>query len=221
MGSRIREGIREHGVYGEKNLTYGPFVALLYELFDAKFVFIRRDGRDVVRSLIDWHDRMFGSIYRECRAPGNLTPRALEAAAGLLVHEDSSDFSRPRPLEGAPWYDEWDEFSRFEMCAYYWDTVNRLYADRLELLPKDAWIDIDYTSVEADDVMRVASFCGLEGLDDGVVETMLTKRINSLAERVGDLEAFPGWENWDPHLTERYWRIAGETMRRFGYRDPR
>ena len=50
---RVQEGLRQHGVYGEKSITYGPFVPSLYEALGCKFVFLKRDGRDVVRSLIN------------------------------------------------------------------------------------------------------------------------------------------------------------------------
>jgi len=92
--ARAVERLEEVEVYGEKNVTYGPFVEKLYKRLDCRFVLITRDGRDVVRSLINWHEARFGTIYRECREPGNLMPEAVLAAARLPVHLDTSDYAR-------------------------------------------------------------------------------------------------------------------------------
>ena len=44
----------------EKNVTFGPFIDRLATLSDVRFLFVYRDGRDVVTSLINWHDHLFG-----------------------------------------------------------------------------------------------------------------------------------------------------------------
>ena len=63
---RVQRGLAEHEVYGEKNVTYGPFIPELHAQTGARFVCMKRDGRDVVRSMLDWHDALFGNVYREC-----------------------------------------------------------------------------------------------------------------------------------------------------------
>ena len=35
-------------IYGEKNVTYGPFIRQLHQQLDARFILLTRDGRDVV-----------------------------------------------------------------------------------------------------------------------------------------------------------------------------
>ncbi len=78
---RVREGLARNEIYGEKNVTYGPFIPHLHELTGCKFILLRRDGRDVVRSLMDWHDRMFGNVFRGCADPGDLSQGAVNAIA--------------------------------------------------------------------------------------------------------------------------------------------
>jgi len=214
---RVRYNLNKVEIYGEKNVTYGPFIDLLYKLLGCKFVFIKRDGRDVVRSLNDWHERIFGTIYRECIELGNLSPLAVTNAAGLPVHLDTSDYSRPRPLPGTPFYNDWENFSRVEMCAYYWSYINDLYLNNLEKIPPEAWVDIDYTSPGADDILRVGEFLGLKGLSRRRIQTMLEKKINSLRDRIGEEKTFPEWQNWDSGLRRRFDRIAANTMQYMGY----
>lgn len=204
-------------VYGEKNVTYGPFIDRLHERLGARFVYIRRDGRDVVRSLMDWHERMFGTIYRECEDPGNLSPRAAQEAGALPIHRDTSDYSRPRPLPGEALALEWEHLSREEMCAYYWATANRIYRDQLAKLPSEAYFELDYTRAGTDDILAIGEFLGLDGLDRDAIESMLTGRINSLQERIGETDTYPDWRHWNSGQRDRFWRIAGPMMLELGY----
>ena len=214
---RVKEGLARTDIYGEKNLTYGPFITHLYEMLKCRFVFLKRDGRDVVRSLMDWHAEAFGEIYRECRDPGRLSRRALAAASRLPVHLDSSDYLRPRPLPGEPFHDEWDAFSREEMCAYYWARINNLYLDELSGISDGSWSTIDYTNPSAKDIFDVAQFLGLTGLSEDVVGNMLGKRINSLQDRFSEARSFPGWKDWDGRARRRFDRMAAGCMERLGY----
>jgi len=216
---RVHAAAATTRVYGEKNVTYGPFIPHLYQLTHCKFIFLKRDGRDVVRSLLDWHDCMFGDVYRECADPGELTPRALAAAASLPVHRDTSDFSRPRPTPGSAWDDHWETMSRFEMCAFYWATINDLYRDELDRLPHDAWFELDYTRPDPDDILAAADFCGLSGITRQLVQQLLANHINSLQDRAAGDPVHPRWMDWDARLRRSFHAIAGPTMQRLGFFD--
>lgn len=215
---RVRQALSRGGVYGEKNVTYGPFIRHLHEALGCRFVWVVRDGRDMVTSLVNWHDKKFGSVYRECREPGNLNAEAVRSAANLLVHLDASDYSRPRPPLDTPLGREWEGFSRAEMCAYYWSTINALYADELSRLPPQAWTRVDYTTPRADEVVGVARFCGLEGIGLEQVQSQLDRRINSLEDRgVTEAGRFPHWTGWDGGQRRRFDRLAAQSMERLGY----
>lgn len=220
---RVRAGQQTCGVYGEKNVTYAPFIPALYERLDCRFVFLIRDGREVVRSLIDWHNLKFGSIYRECRDPGTLNEIAKAAVRQLPAWADTSDYSRPRPRGNEPYADLWADFTRLEMCAYYWSRINELYLAQLTKLPASSWIMLDYTRPEPSQIERVVEFLELEGLDYETVRAMLDARINSLRDRgvttaEGDKKAF--WMQWESNEKLAFDEIAGETMRRLGYYPP-
>ena len=182
-------------VYGEKNVTLGPFIPYLDRMTRCKFVYVKRDGREVVRSLINWHNQMFGSIYRECKEEGDLTARAQDAVSKLPVEQDMSDYSRPRPGPDDIWCEKWANFTRLEMCAWYWSRINELFLDRLEALPGRNWIAVDYTWPKAQDVMRVARFLGLEGLSVQSAQAILDSRLNSLEDRIGENGLFPRWRD--------------------------
>jgi hypothetical protein len=207
----------EGRVYGEKQITLAPFIREIARQSDCQFVYVHRDGRDVVRSMIDWHDLMFGSIYRECRETGSITPAARQRAAALLVHNDSSDFSRIRPLPGDPFHAEWASMSRAEMSAYYWSRTNDLYADAFEAIEPGKVTRIDYTNAGAEGVLAAARMAGLKGLDLETVEEMLDARINSSVGRAGGGTRSAHWTSWSSSDRAAFERIAGDTMRRLGY----
>lgn len=206
------------GIYGEKDVTYAPFIRMIYEQTGCRFVFCHRDGRDMVRSLINWHERKFGSVYRECSEIGNLNTAAISSAANLSIGLDTSDYSRPRPAQGSPEDVEWESWNRAEMCAYYWSTVNELYLCEFANLPASAWIAVDYTAPTVDSVLKVAQFLGLEGLDRVNVQHSLDRRINSLEDRGEKADGgYPKWTEWDGGMRRRFDQRAASTMHRLGY----
>lgn len=215
---RVSAGIAAGGVYGEKNVTYAPFIRELHRILNCRFVFIHRDGRDVVRSHINWHNNKFGTIYREASDLGDVSDKAIMNSGTLPVHHDLSDYGRPRPLRGMLFFDEWEGFNRAQMCAYYWSRINELYLDQLAQIDRDDWISIDYTKPDAETVLRVAEFCGLEGLTLPYIREKLASRINSLKDR-GDEEvtSYPNWPNWDGKKRREFDEIASGTMQRLGY----
>ena len=217
---RVQEMLKSTEVYGEKNVTYAPFIPFLYQELECKFVFIKRDGRDVVRSLVNWHEQKHGNIYRDCRELGNISVEAIAAAASTPIHLDIMDYSRPRPQLGSPFYLEWEHFSRMEMCAYYWSFINELHLSQLEQLPADSWISIDYTRPSTKDVGDVFEFLGLSGFQQTEVQAMLNQRLNSNAERGVPSGTFPRWQDWDGRLRKNFDRIAAQTMSRLGYYTP-
>jgi hypothetical protein len=215
--SRVKEKLKEVEVYGEKNVTYGPFIPYLYETLQCKFVFIKRDGRDVTTSLVNWHEQKFGTIYRECKDPGDLSQIAIASVANLPVHMDTSDYSRPRPPKDDPLHQEWESLTRAEMCAYYWACINELYMRELRKIPNNMRIEVDYSNVTADDIMAVAEFCGLQGIKKDTAQKILDKKINSLSCRGNSSGTYPEWKNWDSGIRRRFDRIAFKTMYQLGY----
>lgn len=215
--ARSREFLEKYEVYGEKNVTYAPFITKIYEKLGCKFVFIKRDGRDVVTSLMNWHGHKFGTVYREARDNGILSNEIIQVAKNLLSYQDSSDFSRPRPLNDNPLYYEWMNLSRFEMCSYYWSYINDLYLSELSKIAKDAYIELDYTNITAEKVIEVGEFLGLQGLELENIKMMLDQKINSLEDRGHSQGMFPKWNEWNSLQREQFDKFASNTMYTLGY----
>jgi peptidoglycan/xylan/chitin deacetylase (PgdA/CDA1 family) len=212
---RLADALDKGRVYIEKHLSLIPFVPHLNELLDCKFIIPIRDGRDVVASMIGWHNQMFPIIYQECQDRPVLSERA-QSILDNQVGADTFDYSLPRPGKNDPWYEQWSSFSRFEMVAWYWSYVNEYLFNELEKLPKDRYLVVNYSNIDVDVIKQVYDFIGLSDFDIDEVAKLLDKKVNSLDDRVGERSLFPKWKDWDAILLQRFWDIAGDTMVRLG-----
>jgi len=209
--------LKEYEVYGEKNVTFAPFITKMYEKLGCKFVFLKRDGRDVVTSMMNWHEQKFGNFYKEASTKGNPSNEALISAQNLLAYQDTSDFARPRPQKNDPLYYTWSRLSRFEMCSYYWSYINELYLQELSKIPREAWFELDYTNITPKRMIELSEFLGLEGLDEKKIDSMLNQKINSLSDRGLTKGKFPNWNNWDSTKRDKFDKLAANTMYKLGY----
>ncbi len=214
---RIAEVMDKDMIYGEKNVTLGPFIPYLHEILKCKFIFLVRDGREVATSLMNWHNEAFGSIYRECKDEGPLSDLARNTVKKLPIELDTSDYSRPRPNAADPFFEEWPNMSRFEMVSWYWAFANRLILKNLSNVPKEDWVLFNYTDVKSNDIRRLFSFLGLEGFDEGKIQSLLYQKINSVEERFNMRPRFPHWKAWDANLLAQFNRISFDSMKLLGY----
>lgn len=215
--TRIVESHAKGLIHGEKNLTLIPFIPLLESNFRCKFIFVHRDGRKTVRSLLEWHNRLFGNIYRECSDIGECSETALKNAASLPIHLDTADYSRPRPNKNNPFYGNWMKLSRMEMCAWYWSEINMLAVTNLSKIPKDKWMAIDYSSPNTESIKGIIDFLGLEGISSDRIQNMLDSNINSIQNRTGEKRSYPVWDEWDEEEKDKFNYIANKTMKLLGY----
>ena len=221
VAAHVVSRLGRHGegglTYGEKHVHYGPFLDLIHEAHPCRVVHLHRDGRDVVRSMMDWHTGKFGDIYREAASSEPLSNEATTAAQQLPVHLDESDVARPRPRPESELHAIWHTLPRHEMAAWYWSECNRILLDQLDRLPASASRRIDLAD-GLDAVEGIFDFLGLERLPRGDLESTLGSRINSLDDRGSSSpRPFPRWQDWDSRGRDRFEWLAGRTMTRLGY----
>ena len=210
------EDTRAQGiVFGDKNASYLPFIPDLVSLWDARIIFLHRDGRDAVRSLMDWHKFKAGIYVREeDGVPGRT----------VAPEQDPWSYAYLRPRPGHPLHQEWKTLPLFEKCAWYWNEYNQVAIQQLQGLPDGNVHIIDLSSATVADMRAAFDFAGLEGFDAPRVEGMLGSRINSLQERTGREDEFPTWRYWDDGTMQAFMRHARPMMEYFSYwpgRDPR
>jgi len=104
VAPRVARALDQSKYYIEKHISFVPFVQHLADLFPCKFLIPVRDGRDVIRSLMDWHTRFMPIFYQECREPTDLGPEARKVLA-QQSGPDPFDYSLPRPDRHDPWFE--------------------------------------------------------------------------------------------------------------------
>lgn len=129
-GERIVDVLRRtrpigpaNDVYGEVNLQHTLIVPLVLEVFpDARFVWLTRDGRDVVASM----------YYRGWYAPPDQTGVPLYWQRARLQGDRTGDFTS----------EQWQQMDRFAKCCWLWSKYNTLIEDQLQQLDASRWLRV-------------------------------------------------------------------------------
>ena len=200
--------------YGDKNPNYLPFIPYIAELWDCKFLFPVRDGREVVRSLMDWHD-----FYNRKFSHSGVFAMKEDDPNSLIdsPEQDWWDYSRLRPNPGDLYFEEWQQLSRFEKCAWYWANFNKKALELFSELDNQHWLQVDMKSLDAFEMEQIFDFLSLDGFNTNQIEEMINARINSLQERAGLPDKFPRWTDWTQEQRNAFDRIAGDMMESMVY----
>ena len=202
----IQEALKKGKVYGDKNFNYVYFVEELAEMWDCKFLFLARDGRDVVRSAIDFH---------VTRGPGNHRYEDHQSYELAQPEDHFWDFSRIRPRMETEDFRKWRSFDDFEKFAWQWNAFNSLLLDKAEDIDsaRYRWIDMNDLTVKT--ARQIYEFLGLEGFRKERIEKLLGSKINrtNLAKKT----QFPNWKNWDEETTQKFDQIARPMMHKLKY----
>jgi len=205
--SWIKEKMSNAPLYeicGLKDPAIGPLIPYLDDVFDAKFVYLKRDGREVVRSLQNWNQQTSGMVYRECKEPVKYSQKAMKFIAEIESTPKMylTDVVKPRPKAGEPFAKEWPELSRIEMYAWHWMKVNRVIEDNIK--GRD-FIKVDINNKES--VFAMADYLGLKMSKD-TIANMLNSKINSTGKRGLGAGEYPHWSEWTPEQTTAYNRVV-------------
>jgi hypothetical protein len=123
---KTRSPVVEGNVYGESNQTLSLIIPILAQAFpDAKFVWLVRNGLDVVASTVgrQWytghsanHDR-----YDDC------PPLERAWIDGRIQGDRCHDVPEA----------QWEEMNPFARCCWYWSYINRTIDQDLQALAPD------------------------------------------------------------------------------------
>lgn len=197
-------------IYIDKNPNYLLFAKELVVNFNCKLIYLHRDGRDVVRSMMDWHDLVGKDIFTLAE-DGDDSER-------VLGEQFPWDYSLLRPKAAEPISTEWKHISRFEKCAWYWARYNEM---AINLLGKQEFagrifpVPMSTTSVE--EVRKAYEFIGLEGFDTDRINELLMTKINSPSWRSGKSNKFPKWQDWPANITDQFNTYALDIMKKLEY----
>jgi len=129
-------------------------IPFLYRLFpNAKFVFIQRDGRDNISSMMDG--------WRIGRTDGRFELSQFFGSFPDPVAINNGEFSE-WAFFLAPGWQAYNHASLEEVCAFQWISANRMALDARQLIPPAQWIHLRYEDIfERPVEMFRAAFAGL------------------------------------------------------------
>lgn len=182
----------------------------LHKLFpEAKFVFIQRDGRDNISSMIDgWrHGRSDGGFGLE-NFFGPFPP-------GVAINGGEFDewhFFLP------PGWREYNQASLEEVCAFQWISANRLALDAARDIPSAQWVHLRYEDLFVRPVeMFEQAFAQL----DLPFTADIRERCASLHQRPTSIvKGTPQKQKWrqhNPEAIERILPMIRPMMKELGY----
>lgn len=216
---QIQEVVGRSKIYGEKDLQVFDWLPHYRTLFNGRFVYVKRDGRDVVRSLLDYHTQVNGNFYREAPDEAPLSDGARHRLSDLPASAVLTERARPRPMPGDPWYDRWSELSRLQMTAWYWAHVSIAGLRHLQAMPPSRWRTIDTSNgIHVDQVQELFNFLEIEGFDADSVASVLDSGVNTIeAVARRSIERMPRWPQWPDAMRREFDEVAGAAMSELGF----
>lgn len=185
-------------LFVESNFGYYGLVDIIPNVYkNVRIVYIIRDGRDWVRSCMNW-----GYLYERGKI------RSLLAHTWLKADE----------LENDPYNEKWADMSRFEKVCWAWVRLNEFALTSLEntkqakLFKFEDIFQDDRRYIKLDEMLDFClSMPGLEKISRKSTSGFLDRKIN-----YAELE-YPGWDSWQCEQKERFKDICGGLMNKLGY----
>ena len=185
-------------VYVESNLGYYGLLDIMPAAFEShRAIYIVRDGRDWVRSVLNW-----GEVYGK------------SALRELISHK----WPKASDLLDDPFCEKWESLSRFEKVCWAWSRLNK-YALRTLSKNRHARLyrfEQIFSGEERYQVLNdLVSFVTTI---PGIVPASLDRTEGWLEQKIHMSSGnFPHWEEWEQTQKHQFEIICGPLMEELGY----
>tara|TARA_B110001452_G_scaffold258904_1_gene254631 strand:- start:5663 stop:6469 length:807 start_codon:yes stop_codon:yes gene_type:complete len=206
---QIMEAYNNDNIFADKNVNYLPFIPTMEEIWSPKFLFVIRNGKDVVRSLMDWDNFSSGNIFgrKEDDSTSNI----------INPDEDWWDYSRIRPQKGEKYYENWQDLSKFEKCSWYWNKYNKELLNASKIIPQERKMFFDISKCNSKNILKIMNFFNLNIIEKDKINHILNQRVNSTRDRYNKDQIFPKKEDWSLDLNSKFISFASEMYNELGY----
>lgn len=208
-GKRINELKKLNKIYGDKSPNYLPLIPIMEKIWVPRYIFIIRDGRDVVRSMMDWHEISNGNFFGMAEDEVN--------SHVLSPEEDWWDYSRIRPDEQEKIELNWFNMTRFEKCAWHWNKFNELLLENYRNISETRSFLININNITPGLVNEIFEKTGLERFDNNKYNEMINSKLNSKRENTELKNKFPVWKNWNNKDRDSFFKYAESMMKKLNY----
>lgn len=216
----LMKALQKGVIWGDKDQQMYPWLPYYRDVFNSKFVFVQRDGRDVVRSMMDYHYNVVGHMYLEKKDNDLLHPESRIRLDSLDPKRLSEiDFSRSRPAPGERYYDDWHDFSRLQMFAWLWSNANLVALRDLHRFNNEIWTRINYSGNDlVNRFESVYKFLCLKGFSSLKIKKILNEKINNINDKFkGAIKRYSSWDGWSEKERSNFDLIARPAMVELGY----
>ncbi len=202
----ISETLKKGLIYGDKNPNYLFFLENIINVWDCNILFLIRDGRDVVRSSMDFYTK---------REDGYVLYEDGDQYSITQAEERFWDFARIRPHKEEKVYNEWRKMDRFEKFSWGWAKYNSILLEKIETINKDKYKIINMNNLDENGIKDIFEFIGLRGYNHEVVKSLISSKINT--SKIHSKDRFKGHNDWDDILYEKFNKHAHYIMGKFGF----
>lgn len=186
--------------YVESNLGYYGLLDVIPHVFkDHRTIYIVRDGRDWVRSTLNW-----GEVYGK----GEIRR--------LFAHK----WPTAKGINDDKYASQWDNLSRFEQLCWAWSRLNEYALNTISENPnarlykfENIFLDENRYQTLDDLVSFAVSLPGIDTPRLGSTIGWLEQKIHQSSNQ------FPAWEQWTDDQKRKFEEICGSQMESLGYVD--
>jgi hypothetical protein len=185
-------------VYVEANIGYYGLLDITPRAFaDHRALFFIRDGREWVRSHMNW-----GEAYNK---------RGLRKVI-------SHNWPSPGKALGDPYHAEWPKFSRFERLCWAWTRLNEFALSTLARNPMVRVVRFEDVFAGEQRERNLSGAIDFATAHLGDSKARISSMSGQLEHRThassGD---FPAWQDWTTQQRRSFERLCGLLMERLGY----
>lgn len=189
-------GIYPSGYYGESEQKLWNLIAILAELIpSSKFIWLIRDGRDVV-----------ASTYARAWFDSELENREGSSISSTKEILQRWMFYR---LNGAKCgvfsHTEWQKMSVFERNCWYWSYVNSSIERQLQQLSDDRFFQVKIEDIQ-NQTADIQNFLGVES------QLLQTPKLNIHKHHQNWYKKHDYWSNWQEQQKSSFIEYCGEAM---------
>lgn len=187
-------------IYAEANLGYYGLLDIIPDVFKYhKEIYVIRDGRDWVRSHLNW-----GELY------GNRGTRKIFGHQWPTARDVPGDDSYAQ---------KWDDLTQFEKLCWAWAKLNEYALGTMDKTPHvrlfrfEEIFSGEDRYAHLDELVRFAT--ALPGIDPKNI-----RPVDGWLERKShqSLDGFPAWEQWTTAQKQHFEQVCGPLMQKLGYK---
>ncbi|MBF0622388.1 MAG: sulfotransferase [Magnetococcales bacterium] len=198
-----------NGWYLDKSCINTLRIPYLYALFPkARFIYVHRDGRSNISSLMDgWRQ---GARFDLRQYLGDLPER-------VAITDGEHTFNHWCFFLPSAWR-EFNEASLEEVCAHQWNTANRMALEGRAVIPDRQWIQVAYEDLFSRPVALFSEICEkLEIPFDPAVEQRCSNLTSHQTSIVNGPPALEKWRSRNPEAIEKILPQIAPLMDKLGY----